>query len=98
MNKFMNRVNIINRLQTIADSFNALAEELKAAGAYEEHGIKVKEVPITKDAVRERLYTLSQAGKSSEVKSLLNKFGAKKLTEVAAEHYEELLKGAELLN
>jgi hypothetical protein len=95
---YMNKVNIINSLQAIADSFNALAQELMTTEAAPKATTKVKEEIITEEMVMERLYALSKAGKSAEVRALLNKFGAKKLTEVSKESYGELLKGAELIN
>lgn len=56
----------------------------------------IKEEPnaISLEQVRERLASLSQAGKSSQVKALINKYGANKLTEVAAECYAALFKEA----
>lgn len=45
--------------------------------------------------VRSKLATLSQAGKQKEVKALINKFGAKKLTEIPEDKYPQLLKEAE---
>jgi hypothetical protein len=52
---------------------------------------------ITIEQVKAKLFSLSQAGKAEQVKLLLNKYGAKKLTEVSAEKYEVLLKEAETL-
>lgn len=52
---------------------------------------------IALEDVRAKLAALSQAGKQKEVKALIKKFGANKLTEVAAENYKALLKEAEAI-
>lgn len=52
---------------------------------------------ITLEQVRAKLATLSQAGKQAEIKALVVKFGAAKLTDVAAEHYAELMTAAEAM-
>lgn len=54
---------------------------------------KVKTIAL--EDVRAKLAYLSQAGKQKEVKDLIKKFGANKLTEVAEENYAQLLKEAE---
>jgi hypothetical protein len=50
---------------------------------------------VTLEQVRAKLATLSQSGKQAQVKKLITDFGAKKLTEVPAEKYAELLTAAE---
>ncbi len=52
---------------------------------------------VTLEQVRAKLAALTQQGKQSEVKALLTKFGAKKLTEIPAEKYAELMKEAEAI-
>ena len=52
---------------------------------------------VTLEQVRAKLAVLSQNGKQAEVKELLKKFGAKKLTDVPAEKYGELLTATEEL-
>lgn len=59
---------------------------------------KTDEEPIkivTLEEIRTKLAGLSQSGKQSEVKSLIKKFGAVKLTDIPKEKYPELLKAAE---
>lgn len=53
-----------------------------------------KEEPITIERVRAVLAEKSQSGKQPEVKALITKFGAKKLTAIDPAHYAELLKEA----
>lgn len=50
---------------------------------------------VTLEDVRGLLAKLAKDGKQKEVKDLIKKFGATKLTEVASENYEALLKEAE---
>lgn len=53
--------------------------------------------PITLEQVRAKLAALSQAGKQAEVKALITEFGAKKLSDVLADKYPEILEKAEVL-
>jgi len=52
---------------------------------------------ITLEEVRTKLAALAQSGKQEQVKALIQKFGAKKLTDIPTEKYPELLKEAEAL-
>lgn len=78
-------------------------EEDKASKAIEEKStiedkkIKIEEPKqhVTLEIVRAKLAELSKAGKQAQVKALIKKFGAKKLTEISEENYEALLKEAE---
>ena len=52
---------------------------------------------ITLEEVRGKLAALSQAGKTAQVKELIVKFGAGKLTDIAADKYSDVLLAAEAL-
>ena len=52
---------------------------------------------FTLEQVRAKLADLSRSGKQTEVKALLNKLGAKKLTEVPVDKYPELMGEAEAI-
>lgn len=52
---------------------------------------------ITLEEVRGVLAKLSKNGKQTEVKGLIKKFGAKKLTDISKDKYPELLKEAEMI-
>lgn len=54
-------------------------------------------VAVTLEQVRARLAQLSQAGKTAEIKALLSKFGAAKLTDLSSEKFADLLTAAEAL-
>ena len=68
---------------------NAVAED----AAPEEENNKL----IKLEEVRAKLAALAQSGKQEQVKALIQKFGAKKLTDIPTEKYPELLKEAEAL-
>jgi len=52
---------------------------------------------LTLETVRAKLASLSQGGKQKEVKAIIESFGAKKLTDIPAEKYPEVMeKAAEL--
>lgn len=68
----------------------------KAVNQAEEEIIESK-IQVSKEDVRAVLAKKSQEGKIKEVKALLNKYGAEKLTSVKAEEYRSLLKEAEVL-
>ena len=53
---------------------------------------------ITLQEVRGVLTSLSENGKRSQVKALIKKFGATKITEIPKEKYAELLKAADFIN
>ena len=55
--------------------------------------LQVKKIAL--EDVRAKLAMLSQKGKEKQVKELIRKFGANKLTKISAENYEALLKDAE---
>lgn len=54
----------------------------------------VELVPITFEEVRTRLAELSRDGKTVEVRQLIAKFGATKLSEVDPKHYSAIMDGA----
>ena len=58
---------------------------------------EAEEVAYTLVQVREKLASLSQAGKQAAVKALITKLGAEKLSAVPEEKYAELMKEAEAL-
>ena len=59
---------------------------------------KAEEKQLSLEEVRGILANKSRAGFTVEIKALLEKYGANRLSEVAPEHYPALLKDAEVLN
>ena len=88
---------------TILDVFEyKLLEKCGAIGNKPDvkNDAKAEEKPdedTTLEEVRAKLATLAQSGKQEQVKALIQKFGAKKLTDIPTEKYPELLKEAEAL-
>ena len=54
--------------------------------------------PVTLEEVRAKLAALAQSGKQSEVKNLISRFGASKLTKIPESKYADLLAAASLIN
>lgn len=76
------------------------AEPVPKVEAAKDPAQEVKTAPektVTLEQVRAKLASLSQAGKQVQVKELITSFGAKKLTEIPAEKYAEVLVKAEEL-
>lgn len=56
-----------------------------------------KDKGLTYEEVRAKLAPISQGGKQAEIKALLEGFGVKRLADLDAKYYEDLLKKAEAL-
>ncbi|MGN1114507.1 MAG: DNA ligase [Oscillospiraceae bacterium] len=79
-----------------------LSEELKKCGEtlikiYESLNSLTCTKPVTLDELRKTLASKSQSGYTEEIKKLLKKHGADKLSDVKPEEYSSLLKEAEAL-
>ena len=99
---------IMNALLALAEALPQMKEGFPVKA---EPKIKTKEVQapkekvqkeeksktVTLEEVREVLSKLAQNGKQKEVKGLIKKFGAKKLTDIPKDKYSDLLKEAELI-
>lgn len=81
----------------ISDAANWLAEQFSADHASEAPE-PVKEPPLTLEAVRAVLATKSRAGYTAQIRSLLQEYGADKLSGVDPANYKALLADAEGLN
>ena len=92
-----------NELLKIAEGFSIVAEGLrglaKAEGGTKEKAVKAQPSATEKvqkqDAVQEQPATLE--GKSKEIKELLQKYGAAKLSAVKPEDYPALMQEAQVL-
>ncbi len=69
----------------------------KAASAAEPTPAPEEAASITLEDIRGVLAKLSQGGKAAEVKGLIAKFNAAKLTEISADKYAEVLAAAKEL-
>ncbi len=101
-----------SELLKIAEGFSIVAEGLrglaKAEGGTKDKAVKAQkqdaakaepqqEKPATLEDVRAVMAQKSQDGKSKEVKGLLQKYGAAKLSAVEPEDYPALLREAQAL-
>ena len=81
----------------ISDAANWLAEQFSGDEA-PEAPTPVKEPPLTLEAVRAVLANKSRAGYTAQIRSLLQKYGADKLSCVDTANYNALLEDVEGLN
>ena len=91
---------------TLADGFEKLAAGYRTLAACSAEGQATEQPPVAEqkqeikisiEDVRAILADKSQQGKTREVKALLMKYDAGKLSGVKPEDYEDLLKEAEVL-
>ena len=86
-------LDVVNDMQSLAESLKVLA---KAISSNDTAAVADKD-NVTIEEVRSVLVSLSQDGKTAEVKSLLKKYGANKLSEIEAGSYQALLSDAKEL-
>jgi hypothetical protein len=84
-------------LQTIVSTIETI-EEITAEQVVEPVEPTEPDKPaLDIDTVRDYLSGLTKSGKGAEVKALIAKYGAKKLTEVNESRFDELMKEAEAI-
>lgn len=79
---------------TINDVADTLAEMFSGAATEE---APVEELPLTLEQVRTVLAEKSRNGHTAEIRTLLQKYGAVKLSLVDPVHYKDLLREAEVM-
>ena len=102
MSKMAEMAQTIEELRTAAASINAAADWLFSG---DDDEAKVTEAPAKKkpklelklEDVRAVLAEKSRAGHTAEVRALLKKYGAAKLSEINPANYEALMKDAEVI-
>ena len=82
--------------ETIIEIANTLAGMFSSQAA-ENAPPKEKPKVLTLEEVRHRMTVIAQAGYSAEVKALITKYGARKLSDIAPSKFEGLLKEADAL-
>ncbi|GAB2022113.1 hypothetical protein RyT2_11870 [Pseudolactococcus yaeyamensis] len=108
MSKTKLALEVVENLRILADSLQELCEALMLNESEVEVEIpvtkpkpkaktKAKESKLTLEAVRGVLAIKSQEGKTEQVRELIIKYGASRLSEVDAKHYKALLKEVEAL-
>lgn len=91
-----------NAATAINDAANWLAQQFSSDDKQQNRNIAAKQENKTKHAltleeVRAVLADKSRAGHTAEIRELLKKYGASKLSLVDPKHYEALLREAEVL-
>ena len=89
MDKIKITNDIVENLRQLATNIEKLMQDINAVPA--------KEESITIEKVRAVLAEKSQSGKQPEVKALITKYGANKLTDIDPAKYADLLKEAEVM-
>lgn len=79
----------------LAEQFGGTAEAVPAVKLAAKEG---KKPELKLEDVRAVLAEKSRAGHTAAIRTLLQKYGASKLSAVDPKHYEALLKDAEVLN
>ena len=102
MSKMAEMAQTIEELRTAAASINAAADWLyqQFSGDYEAQTTEApakKKPQLKLEDVRAVLAEKSRTGHTSEVRALLKKYGAAKLSEIDPANYEALLQDAEVI-
>ena len=105
MSKMAEMAQTIEELRSAAASINAAADWLYQQFSGDDDEAKVTEAPAKKkpklelklEDVRAVLAEKSRAGHTAEVRALLKKYGAAKLSEINPANYEALMKDAEVI-
>ena len=109
MSKMKLLLDVVSDLRSLADSLQAVADQIteerpaqepekKTAAKKEETPVeKSKSKPLSLEQVRAALAEKSRAGHTAEVKTLLIKHGADKLSDIDPAEYPALLAEAEVL-
>ena len=90
----------IKELRSCGETILEIAETL--AGIFSSHAAedtppKEKPKALTLEEVRHRMTVIAEAGYSAEVKALITKYGARKLSDIDPSQFEGLLKEADAL-
>ena len=106
MSKMAEMAQTIEELRTAAASINAAADWLYQQFSGNENSTQEPaKAPVKKETkpqlkledVRAVLAEKSRAGHTAEVRALLKKYGAAKLSEIAPANYEALMKDVEVI-
>jgi hypothetical protein len=106
MSKMAEMAQTIEELRSAAASINAAADWLYQQFSGDGTEVKAPEAPAKKEEpkpelkledVRAVLAEKSRAGHTAEVRALLKKYGAAKLSEIDPANYEALMKDAEVI-
>ncbi len=107
MSKMNELSQTVNELKTAAQLLLSVADSLtdlfSGTGSFKEEVTETPEPPtlsketLTLESVRRVLAEKSRSGYTGEIKSLLEKYGANKLSEIEPEKYHDLLEEVKVL-
>ena len=87
---------IIGIADALAGMFSSPAEE-DPPKKTPKKAVKDEPKVLTLEDVRHQMTVIAQSGFSAEVKALITKYGARKLSDIAPSQYESLMKEADTL-
>lgn len=87
-------LDVADKLRALADSITAACSEQPAAV---EEPAKAEAPTVPLEKLRGVLAEKSQQGFTSEVKDLIRRYGADKLSDIDPEHFPDMLKEAEAI-
>jgi hypothetical protein len=95
-------LDVVNDMRSLADSIQIICDAMAEKGAApdtkettQSESVQAPEIPLEK--VRMVLAEKSQLGFTTEVRELIEEYGASKLSAVDKAHYADLLKDAEAI-
>lgn len=104
-------LDVVSDLRSLADSFQALADAagsdpgMDAAAGQRESGKEeaagqkaAEEQKLTLEDIRAVLAEKSQNGMTAQVRELIIKYGASRLSDIDPSHYADLIREAEVLD
>lgn len=94
MDPMMELVNALNALTAALQKFSSQTTNAYL-DTFEEIYDPEKDEPVTFVQLRSRLSEISRSGKTAEVKELIAKYGASKLSDIAESDYAAVLAAAE---
>ncbi|NMA82725.1 MAG: rRNA biogenesis protein rrp5 [Epulopiscium sp.] len=95
MSKMKLALDVVENLRSLADSIEILAESVTDKNDTDVEKVIEPATPkITFEDLRAVLAVLTRSGKQAEVKELIEKYDAKKLSDVPEDKYHELLDAA----
>ena len=100
MSKMAEIATIIDELRDTASSINRIADELTDLFSYSNRVPEVVPAPekaLTLEEVRAILAEKSRDGFTAQIRDLLQKYGASKLSEIDPANYKSLVADAEVL-
>ena len=96
---------VVQDLHSLADSVQAVCDAVTEGLSEEQQSTVIEEKPaveekpsISLEQVRSVLAEKSQAGNTAEVRAIIGKYGASRLSEIDAKDYAAVLKDAEELS